>query len=168
MMFLLIVEAMLAFIVVCADSVGEERPRPPLQRVARALLWPATVWVWFTHRSVPKLARLGAIVWLLLTGGWLIALLYDVLPNVGTFLLATEATLAFVVYCVDAMSAEFRHKHVRRALRSVFWPKPLVDFLRDSDSIKLVQASVTVWILLTSGWLLALLGDRLARPLGWL
>jgi hypothetical protein len=167
MIFVLVVEGLLAFIVACADGVGEERPRPPLQRVVRALLWPATIWVWFTHRSMPKLARFGAIVWLLLTGGWLLALQYDQLKSTAIFLVVAEATMAFIVYCVDAMSAELRRTPLRRLLRSLVWIKPFVDFLRDNDSIKLVQASVTVWVLLTSGWLIALMVDRLARPLGW-
>jgi hypothetical protein len=167
MMFWLLVEAVLAFIVGCADSVGEEMPRPALQRVLRALLWPLTVWVWFTHRSVPKLARLGAIVWLLLTGGWLLALQFDRLST-AVFIGVAEATLAFVVYCVDTMSAEYQHRPLRRLLRSLFWPKALTDFFRETDSVKLIQASVTVWILLTSGWLIALMVDRLGRPLGLL
>ena len=168
MMFLLVVEVMLAFIVVCADSVAEDAPRPPLQRFLRALFWPATVWVWFTHRNLSKLARFGAIVWLMLTGGWLLSLEADRLPTTAVFLVVAEATMAFVVYCVDAMSAELRHRPVRRALRSVLWVKPLSDYLRDRESIKLIQASLTVWVLLTSGWLLGLMIDRVGQPLGWL
>jgi len=165
-MFLLLVWATLAFMVSCADTVGEEIPRPTRQRVARAVFWPATIIVWFTHRSVPKLARFGAIVWLLLTGGWLLALQYDRLPTV-VFIVVAEATMAFVIYCVDAMSSELQRNPVRRIARGVLWMKPLVDYLRDQDSIKLVQASVTVWVLLTSGWLLGLMVDRIGQPLGW-
>ena len=167
MAFLLIVEALLAFIVFCSDGIGEDEPRAPAERVLRALFWPITIWVWFTHRSVPKLTRFGAIVWLLLTTGWLIALEYETLPRLAFFIVA-HATVAFVVYCVDAMSADLHHNPVRRALRSLVWLKPITDILRDGDSVKLIQASVTVWVLLTTGWLVALLFDRLAQPLGWM
>lgn len=167
MMFLLFIEALMAFVVYCADGVGEEEGRDPVERVLRALVWPVTVWVWFTHRTIPKLTRLGAIVWLMLTAGWLLSLQSDRLPPL-IFLVAAEATLAFVVYCVDAMSSELRHQPVRRALRGLLWVKPLTDILRDKDSVKLVQASVTVWVLLTSGWLVSLLVDRVGEPLGWL
>jgi hypothetical protein len=168
MMFLLLVEGTLAFVVGCADSVGEETPRPVLQRLLRAVCWPATLWVWFTRRTFPKLARFGAIVWLLLTGGWLLSLEHDLLPRTAIFLVVAEATMAFVVYCVDAMSAEVQHRPLRRVARSVLWIKPLIGYLRDTESIKLIQASVTVWGLLTSGWLLSLMIDRIAEPLGWL
>ncbi len=165
--FLLLIEATLAFIVFCSDSVGEETPRPAAQRILRAVAWPVTLWVWFTHRNLTKLARFGAIVWLLLTGGWLLSLEYDRLPGALPFILVAEGTLAFVVYCVDAMNAEVQHRPLRRVMRGVLWPKPLIGFLRDTDSIKLIQASVTVWGLLTSGWLLSLMVDRIGRPLGW-
>ena len=167
MLFLLVVEALMAFMVGCADSVGEEERRTPVQRALRAVLWPVTMWVWFTRRSVPKLTRFGAIVWLFLTTGWLLALEYETFPR-WAFLIAAEATVAFVVYCVDAMSADVHHSPVRRAARSLVWIKPVTDILRDRDSVKLIQASVTVWVLLTTGWLVALLFDRLAQPLGWL
>ena len=57
----LVIEATLAFIVFCANSIGEERPLP--QRLVRAVLWMVTVVRWFTHRIVTKLSRLGALVW---------------------------------------------------------------------------------------------------------
>ena len=75
--------------------------------------------------------------------------------------------MAFVIYCVDAMSSELQRNPARRVARSVLWMKPLVGYLRDQDSIMLVQASVTVWVLLTSGWLLGLMVDRIGHPLGW-
>jgi hypothetical protein len=68
---------------------------------------------------------------------------------------------------VDAMSAELQHRPFRRVMRGLLWPKALIDYLRDKESIKLIQASVTVWGLLTSGWLLSLGIDRVAQPLGW-
>jgi hypothetical protein len=168
MMFLVLVEATLAFIVACADSVTEETPRSVVDRVLRAVFWPVTLWVWFTRRNLPKLARFGAIVWLLLTAGWLLSLESDRLPTMAVFLGVAEATLAFVVYCVDALSADLQHRPVRRVLRGLLWPKALVEYLRDRESIKLIQASVTVWGLLTSAWLLSLGIDRVAQPLGWL
>jgi len=167
LLFLLLIEAVLAFIVACADTVAEETPRPVAQRVLRAVFWPATLWVWFTYRNLAKLARFGAIVWLLLTAGWLLSLESDRISRVAIFLAVAEATMAFVVYCVDAMSAELQHKPVRRVLRGLLWPFVLVAYLRDKESIKLIQASVTVWGLLTSGWLLGLGIDRVAQPLGW-
>jgi len=165
--FLLLVEAMLAFIVLCSDAVGDESPRPAAQLTVRALGWPVTLWVWFTHRNLTKLARFGAIVWLFLTSGWLLSLEYDRLPGLLPFLAVGWGTLAFVVYCVDAMNAEVQHHPLRRIGRSLLWFRPLTGYLRDTDSIKLIQASVTVWGLLTSGWLLSLLVDRVGRPLGW-
>ena len=166
MWFLLLVEAVAAFIVACADAVGDDR-HTVSERVLRAVFWPATLWVWFTHRNLPKLARFGAIVWLLLTAGWLLSLEADRLKEAWVFVVVAEATLAFVVYCVDALSAGLNHHPVKRVARGIFWPVPLVQYLRDNESIKLIQASVTVWGLLTTGWLLGLGIDRIAQPLGW-
>src|SRR6266550_2965330 len=168
MMFLVLVEATLAFIVACADSVAEETPRSVRERVLRAVFWPATLWVWFTRRNLPKLARFGAIVWLLLTAGWLLSLESDRVNTIWVFAVVAEATLAFVVYCVDALSLDLQHHPVHRVLRGIVWPVPMVQYLRDRESIKLIQASVTVWGLLTSGWLLSLGIDRVAQPMGWL
>src|SRR3954469_14892185 len=120
MFFLVLVEAVAAFIVACSDAVGDD-DHTVRERVVRAVFWPVTLWVWFTHRNLPKLARFGAIVWLFLTGGWLLSLEYDRLPGILPFLLVAEATLAFVVYCVDAMNAEVQHHPLRRVARSVLW-----------------------------------------------
>lgn len=166
MWFLLLIEVVAAFIVACADAVGDDH-RTVRERALRAVLWPATLWVWFTHRNMPKLARFGAIVWLLLTAGWLLSLEADRLKKMWVFVVVAEATLAFVVYCVDALSPGLNHHPVRRAARGIFWPVPLVQYLRDNESIKLIQASVTVWGLLTTGWLLGLGIDRIAQPMGW-
>ena len=130
MLFLLLVEAVAAFIVACADAVGEDT-HTARERVVRAVFWPPTLWVWFTHRDLPKLARFGAIVWLFLTAGWLLSLESDRLSTMWMFLLVAEATLAFVVYCVDALSADLQHHRVQRVLRGIFWPVPVVLFLRD-------------------------------------
>ena len=157
----------LAFIVFCADCVGDDRRRPPFERVARAALWMVTLTRWFTHRNLLKLGRFGAVVWFLVTTGWLLTLEYDRLAS-GLFLLVAEATMGFVVYCVDALSPDLENKPGRRVLRSVLWPVPLARFLSDDDSIALVHASVTVWVLLTTGWLLGLLADRVAAPLAGL
>jgi hypothetical protein len=157
-------EVTLAFVVFCADSVGDE-DRGPIQRLARALLWMVTLTRWFTHRNLTKLGRFGAVVWFLVTMGWLLTLEYD---RMGTpvFLVAAEATMGFVVYCVDALSADLANKPGRRLLRSVFWPAPIAHYLRDDDSVALIAASVTIWVLLTTGWLLGLIADRVAAPLG--
>jgi hypothetical protein len=152
----------LAFVVFCADSVGEEE-RPLTERVARAVLWMVTLTRWFTHRNVTKLGRFGAVVWFLVTTGWLLTLEYD--RAAAHFLLLAEATMAFVVYCVDALSADLQKKRFRRVLRSAFWMVPVTRYLSDKDSVALIAASVTVWGLLTTGWLLGLMHDRVATPL---
>jgi hypothetical protein len=76
--------------------------------------------------------------------------------------------MAFVVYCVDALSADLENKPGRRLLRSVFWFVPITRYLRDDDSVALIAASVTVWVLLITGWLVGLLTDRVATPLAGL
>src|SRR3954453_8544319 len=166
MFFLLLVEAVAAFIVACADAVGDDH-HTVRERVVRAVLWPATLWVWFTHRNLPKLARFGAIVWLMLTAGWLLSLESDRVNAAWIFLLVAEGTLAFVVYCVDALSLDLQHHPVHRVLRGIFWPVPVVQAPRARESIRLIQASVNVWALLTSGSMLSLGLDRVAQPLAW-
>jgi hypothetical protein len=161
---LVLAEVTLAFVVFCADSVGDEG-RGPAERLARALLWMVTLTRWFTHRNVAKLGRFGAVVWFLVTMGWLLTLEYDRMSTT-VFLILAEATMGFVVYCVDALSADLENKRGLRVLRSVFWIVPVVAYLRDDDSVALIAASVTIWVLLTTGWLLGLLADRVATPLG--
>ena len=155
-------ELTLAFVVFCADSVGDE-DRRPVERLARALLWMVTLTRWFTHRNVTKLGRFGAVVWFLVTTGWLLTLEYD--RAEAYFLILAEATMGFVVYCVDALSADLQNKPFRRILRSTFWFVPVARYLTDDDSVALIAASVTVWGLLTTGWLLGLMNDRVATPL---
>jgi hypothetical protein len=157
-------ELTLAFVVFCADSVGEES-RPPAERLARATLWMVTLTRWFTHRNVAKLGRFGAVVWFMVTMGWLLSLEYDRVPT-PWFLILAEVTMGFVVYCVDALSADLENKPGRRVLRSLFWVVPVAHYLTDDDSVALITASVTVWGLLTTGWLLGLVADRVAGPLG--
>ena len=158
-------EITLAFVVFCADSVGDDPRRPPLERLARAVLWMVTLTRWFTHRNLLKLGRFGAVVWFLVTTGWLLTLEYDRMAT-PVFVVMAELTMGFVVYCVDALSADLRNRPRRRLLRSLLWAGPLARYLRDDDSVALVHASVTVWVLLTTGWLLGLLADRVAAPLG--
>ncbi len=159
-------ELLLAFIVFCADSVGEEGRRLH-ERVARSLLWMVTLTIWFTHRNVVKLGRFGAVVWFMVTTGWLLTLEFDRVPP-PVFAVLAWATLGFVVYCVDALSSDLQNKPARRVLRSVFWMAPIAHYLSDDDSVSLLHATVTVWVLLTTGWLLGLLSDRVATPLaGW-
>lgn len=152
----------LAFVVFCADSVGEEE-RPATERAARAALWVVTLTRWFTHRNVTKLGRFGAVVWFMVTTGWLLSLEAD--RAAGHFFLLAEATMAFVVWCVDALSADLQNKPFRRILRSVFWVVPVARYLSDRDSVALIAASVTIWGLLTTGWLLGLMHDRVALPI---
>ena len=167
MIALVLSEVTLAFVVFCADSAGGDRRRLP-ERFARSALWMVTLTRWFTHRNVVKLGRLGAVVWFLVTTGWLLTLEYDRMA-VPAFLVAAQVTMGFVVYCVDALSADLHNKPGRRLVRSVLWVGPVVAYLSDDDSVPLLHASVTVWVLLTTGWLLGLLADRVAAPLGaWL
>jgi hypothetical protein len=163
---LVLVELTLAFIVLCADSLPDDLPRQPLHRIIRSVFWMVTLSRWFTHRNFPKLGRFGTIVWLLVTTGWLLTLEYDRTGTMLVFLVLAEATMAFIVYCVDATSADVRNRPLRRLLRSAFWLKSLTDYMRDEDSVKIAHASLTVWILLTTGWLLSLGSDRILRPLG--
>jgi len=156
-------EVTLGFVVFCADSVGEEHRRP-MERLARAVLWIVPLTTWFTHRNVNKLGRFGAVVWFLVTAGWLLTLEYDHFAG-PAFVPLAWATMGFVVYCVDALSADLANKRGRRILRSLFWMVPIGHYLRDNDSVALFAASVTVWVLLTTGWLLGLLADRVAGPL---
>ncbi len=74
--------------------------------------------------------------------------------------------MAFVVYCVDALSPDLANRPARRLVRSVLWVGPVARYLSDKDSVALITATVTVWVLLITGWLLGLLSDRVARPLG--
>lgn len=159
-------EVTLAFVVFCADSVGDEQ-RGPLERLVRGALWMVTLTRWFTHRNVVKLGRFGAVVWFLVTTGWLLTLEYDRL-SMPIFLVLAEVTMGFVVYCVDALSADLENKPARRVARSAFWFVPVARYLRDDDSVALIAASVTIWGLLTTGWLLGLLADRVAAPLSGL
>jgi len=160
-------EVTLAFIVFCADSVGDEEARRPSERLARGVLWMVTLTRWFTHRNVAKLGRFGAVVWFLVTTGWLLTLEFDRIAA-PLFIVLAEVTMGFVVYCVDALSADLANRPARRLLRSTFWVVPIARYLRDDDSVALIAASVTVWGLLTTGWLLGLLADRVATPLGGL
>jgi hypothetical protein len=164
MITLAVAELTLGFLVFCADSV-DDQPRQPAERAVRATLWMVTLTRWFTRRNVAKLGRFGAVVWFLVTTGWLLTLEFDRIGG-PVFLLIAEVTMGFVVYCVDALSADLANKPVRRLMRSVFWFVPLLAYLRDRDSVALVHASVTVWVLLSTGWLLSLLADRVAAPLG--
>ena len=164
MITLVVIEVTLAFVVFCADAVGSER-RSPAERVARGVLWMVTLTRWFTHRNVVKLGRFGAVVWFLVTTGWLLTLVNDRVSTPMS-LIAAEATMAFVVYSVDALSSDLENKPARRIVRSIVWVVPVTGYLSDDDSVSLVHASVTVWVLLTTGWLLGLLSDRVATPLG--
>ena len=159
-----LIEATLAFVVFCADAVGEER-RSLSERLLRAVLWPLTLGRWFTHRNLAKLGRFGAVVWFLVTSGWLLTLEYDRLP-LPVFVVLAEATMGFVVWCVDALSADLHNHPARRLARSLLWVGPLGRYLADDDGVGLLTASVTVWVLLITGWLLGLLADRVAAPLG--
>jgi hypothetical protein len=161
-----LIEVTLAFIVFCADSVGEET-RGPAERAARGVLWMVTLTRWFTHRNVTKLGRFGAVVWFMVTTGWLLTLEYDRIAA-PYFVVLAEVTMGFVVYCVDALSADLANRPGRRLVRSAFWFVPVAKYLRDDDSVALIAASVTVWGLLTTGWLLGLLQDRVAHPLAGL
>lgn len=161
-------ELTLAFIVFCSDSLAEDHPRPMGQRLIRSVFWMVTLTRWFTHRNIAKLGRFAGIVWFLVTTGWLLTLEYDRTRTMLLFLVLAEATMAFIVYCVDAMSADLHGRPLRRLVRSVFWMKALTEYMSSEDSIKIVHASLMVWILLTTGWLLSLEHERIAQPIGQL
>lgn len=166
MIALVLAEVTLAFLVFCADSVEDEERRP-LERLLRSTCWFVTLTRWFTHRNVAKLGRFGAVVWFLVTTGWLLTLEFDRITT-PVFFVVAQATMGFVVYCVDSLSADLENKPGRRLVRSLFWVMPVIGYLSNRDSVALVQASVTVWVLLSTGWLLGLLTDRVAVPLGGL
>lgn len=167
MIALALTQVTLAFVVFCADSAGGEQRRL-VERFARGVLWMVTLTRWFTHRNVVKLGRLSAVVWFLVTTGWLLTFVHD-RTTTPVFLVVGELTMGFVVYCVDVLSADLESKPGRRLLRSLLWVGPVASYMSDDDSVALIHASVTVWVLLTIGWLLGLLADRVAAPLGaWL
>ena len=167
MTLLVLTELTLAFVVFCVDSVGDEERRR-LERLARATLWMVTLTRWFTHRNVAKVGRFAAVVWFLVTVGWLLTLERDRLAT-PVFLVGAQMTTGFVVYCVDALSPDLENKPWRRMLRSIFWVVPIAVYLSDDDSVTLLTATLTVWVLLITGWLLGLIADRVATPLGaWL
>jgi hypothetical protein len=163
---LVLLELTLAFIVLCADSLPDGARRRPWQRLLRSVFWMVTLNQWFTHRNFPKLGRFGTIVWFLVTVGWLLTLEYDRTGVRSVFFLVAEQTMAFVVYSVDATSADVQNRPVRRLLRSAFWVKALTGYMTDEDSIKIAHATLTVWLLLTTGWLISLGSDRILQPLG--
>ena len=111
----LLIEVTLGFVVFCADSVGDRPRRPPLERLVRAVLWMVTLTRWFTHRNLVKLGRFGAVVWFLVTTGWLLTLEYDRMAT-PAFVVIAELTMAFVVYCVDALSADLADRRGRRLI----------------------------------------------------
>jgi hypothetical protein len=121
---------------------------------------------WITHRNLPKLGRFASIVWFLVTIGWLLTMEYDRTGRMLVFLALAQATMAFVVYAVDATTADGHNRRLRRLIRSAFWMRSLTSYMKDEDSIKIAYASLTVWILLTTGWLLTMGSDRIVRPLG--
>jgi hypothetical protein len=167
MIELLLFELTLGFVVFCADSVDQATRRSLWQRLVRAACWPVPLARWLTKRNTTALARFGSIVWFLVTAGWLLTLEPDRIEPTALFLVLAEATMGFVIYVVDAMSADLQRHWPKRLFRSLVWPCPLAGYLRDRDSIKIMQASVTVWILLITGWLLGLVSDRVAAPLGF-
>ena len=163
----LLVESVMAALVSCADASGGGAPVGWLRRLGRAVLWMVTVPRWIVDRDTARLARFAAVVWFLVITGWLLTLLYDRAPR-PVFPVGVEVLMAFVVFCVDAFSGNDVGHPLRRAVRAVFWPPTVVGYMRASDSVGIAQASLTVWILLTTGWLLALAADRILRPLGLL
>jgi hypothetical protein len=162
---LLLAEVTLAIVVLCADAVGDDVARGVPARLVRAAAWPLTLLCWFHHQAWPKLARFAAIVWFLVVVGWLLTLEQDRVAHTGRFLLLAELTMAYVVACVDAVSG--RGGVARRVVRSVVWVKPVAEYLCDDDAARLLRCTLVVWATLTTGWLLALVHDRLAPALPW-
>jgi len=84
--------------------------------------------------------------------------------------LAMNAQIASAQFPLKAGTCEppsmVHNRPLRRLVRAIFWFKAITDYMRDEDNIKIAHASLTVWILLTTGWLLSLGSDRILRPLG--
>jgi hypothetical protein len=155
----LVIEGTLGFIVFTVDTAVTEQAS--LQgRLLRAALGPATLIDWCSNLAEkwPALVRLGMNVWFLVTFGWLIAMEVDRLNSLQPFL--AWGTSAFVVYCVDGTSVKLYKKPVRRVLRALFWPVAFAEYLCDTDTIRQIQASLIIWVLLITGWLLTLLCDH--------
>ena len=58
-----------------------------------------------------------------------------------------QVGLAFVVYAVDATSADGHNRRLRRLVRSAFWMRALTGYMRDEDSIKIAcDKAVNRWI----------------------
>lgn len=71
----LIIYAIFAFLVSCADDTGDEQ-HSASQRIARAIFWPVTLRSWFISQN-GRLHRLLTIMWIVLIGGWFASLLSD-------------------------------------------------------------------------------------------
>ena len=97
MVNLLLIELTLAFVVFCADSVDRETPRTDLQRLGRAVCGPVPLERWFTRRNTVALGRFGAVVWFLVTSGWLVSFEFDRIRPTPLFLVVAETTMAFDV-----------------------------------------------------------------------
>jgi len=161
----IVVDLTFSFIVFCADSGTEERQWRTPDRLFRSVFWMVTLTMWFTHRNFAKLGRFAGIVWFFVTTGWLLSFEYDRTQASGLFPYLAEATLAFVVYCVDGLSADLQHRPVQRLVRCVLWPKAVIEYLSADEGVRIAYASLTVWVLLTAGWLLGLESDRIGALL---
>lgn len=161
----LVVDLTFTFIVFCADVETEERRWRPLDRLLRSLFWMVTLTMWFTHRNFAKLGRFAGIVWFLVTAGWLLSFEYDRTQGSELFPYLAQGTMAFVVYCVDGMSADLQRRPVRRFVRCFLWPKAIIEYLSADEGIRIAHASLTVWVLLTAGWLLGLEFDWIGKLL---
>lgn len=161
----LVVDLTFSFIVFCADSETEERRWRALDRLVRSLFWMVTLTMWFTHRNFAKLGRFAGIVWFFVTTGWLLSFEYDRTQGSGLFPYIAQLTMAFVVYCVDGMSADLQHRPLRRLVRCLLWPKAITEYLAADEGIRIAHASLTVWVMLTAGWLFGLELDRIGALL---
>lgn len=150
----LAVELLLAFIIFCADSIDRTHSLP--NRLLRAILWPSTLYLWFTHWTVPKLLRASAIVWFITITGWLAALESD---RHASWLI--PITLAFTVWCRDQMSVSLQNSLPRRIARAICAPYTLTLYFQDEDGIKLQHSILIIWGFLTTGWMITLGLDRL-------
>lgn len=152
----LFIELVMSFIVFCSDSIPDA-VRTPTERTLRALLWPVTLYQWFTHSNWPKLIRFSSIVWFFVISGWLLSLEWDRLGHI----LPLQLTMSFVIWVVDQMNADLLNSPLRRAARAIVWPYPLTSYMVNEDGIKLQHSILIVWGFLTTGWMLTLGLDRL-------
>lgn len=67
--------------------------------------------------------------------------------------------MAYLISCADN-DGDDSHSQIQRILRAIVWPATLHSFLI-SQNAKLYRLLTSLWIMLTAGWVLSLLADRI-------